>query len=57
MFQFCTFLGATIVPLSYLIIWDLTKSIQAATFSALFILFGMHYIYVFYCVLFNIYNI
>lgn len=42
MFQFCTFLGATIVPLSYLIIWDLTKSIQAATFSALFILFGMH---------------
>ncbi|XP_043793146.1 protein O-mannosyl-transferase 2 isoform X3 [Apis laboriosa] len=36
---FCTFLGATIVPLSYLIIWDLTKSIQAATFSALFILF------------------
>ncbi|PBC33846.1 Protein O-mannosyl-transferase [Apis cerana cerana] len=38
---FCTFLGATIVPLSYLIIWDLTKSIQAATFSALFILFDV----------------
>ncbi|CAK9822719.1 Protein O-mannosyl-transferase 2 [Anthophora retusa] len=38
---FCTFLGATIVPLSYLIVWDLTKSIQAATFSALFILFDV----------------
>lgn len=42
MFQFCTFLGATIVPLSYLIVWDLTKSLQAASFSALFILFGTH---------------
>ncbi|KZC06223.1 Protein O-mannosyl-transferase 2 [Dufourea novaeangliae] len=38
---FCTFLGATIVPLSYLIVWDLTKSIQAAIFSALFILFDV----------------
>ncbi|KOX71057.1 Protein O-mannosyl-transferase 2 [Melipona quadrifasciata] len=38
---FCTFLGATIVPLSYLIVWDLTKSIQAAAFSALFILFDV----------------
>lgn len=45
MFQFCTFLGATIVPLSYLIVWDLTKSIQAAGFSALFILFGKYCIY------------
>nr|XP_033334027.1 protein O-mannosyl-transferase 2 isoform X1 [Megalopta genalis] len=38
---FCTFLGATIVPLSYLIVWDLTKSIQAAAFSALFVLFDI----------------
>ncbi|XP_078034543.1 protein O-mannosyl-transferase 2 isoform X2 [Augochlora pura] len=38
---FCTFLGATIVPLSYLIVWDLTKSIQAATFSAFFVLFDV----------------
>lgn len=38
---FCTFLGATIVPLSYLIVWDLTKSLQAASFSALFILFDV----------------
>lgn len=45
MFQFCTFLGATIVPLSYLIVWDLTKSIQAAAFSALFILFGIYIIF------------
>ncbi|XP_076637885.1 protein O-mannosyl-transferase 2 isoform X1 [Colletes latitarsis] len=36
---FCTFLGATIVPLSYLVVWDLTKTIQAAALSALFILF------------------
>ncbi|XP_076166055.1 protein O-mannosyl-transferase 2 [Ptiloglossa arizonensis] len=38
---FCTFLGATIVPLSYLIVWDLTKSIQAAVFSASLILFDV----------------
>ncbi|XP_054011086.1 protein O-mannosyl-transferase 2 isoform X1 [Hylaeus anthracinus] len=38
---FCTFLGATIVPLSYLIVWDLTKSIQASVLSALFILFDV----------------
>ncbi|KAK9299727.1 hypothetical protein QLX08_007353 [Tetragonisca angustula] len=38
---FCTFLGATIVPLSYLIVWDLTKSVQAAAFSALFVLFDV----------------
>lgn len=41
-FQFCTFLGATTVPLSYLIVWDLTNSIQAAAFSAFFILCGMY---------------
>ncbi|XP_012275961.1 protein O-mannosyl-transferase 2 isoform X2 [Orussus abietinus] len=35
---FCTFLGATIVPLSFLTVWDLTKSTSSATFSALFIL-------------------
>ncbi|XP_076235237.1 protein O-mannosyl-transferase 2 isoform X2 [Calliopsis andreniformis] len=38
---FCTFLGATIVPLSYLTVWDLTKSLQAAAFAALFILFDV----------------
>lgn len=49
MFQFCTFLGATIVPLSYLIVWDLTKSVQAAAFSALFILFGIYITFITLC--------
>ncbi|XP_066596933.1 protein O-mannosyl-transferase 2 isoform X3 [Prorops nasuta] len=35
---FCTFLGATIVPLSYLIVWDLTKSLKSAGFAAMFVL-------------------
>ncbi|XP_015113145.1 protein O-mannosyl-transferase 2 [Diachasma alloeum] len=35
---FCTFLGATIVPLAYLIVWDLTKSTRASVLSAMFIL-------------------
>lgn len=33
-------MGATTVPLSYLIVWDFTKSIRASTFAAFFILFG-----------------
>ncbi|XP_011305386.1 protein O-mannosyl-transferase 2 [Fopius arisanus] len=35
---FCTFLGATIVPLAFLIVWDLTKSTRASVLSAMFIL-------------------
>ncbi|XP_033217409.1 protein O-mannosyl-transferase 2 [Belonocnema kinseyi] len=35
---FCTFLGATIVPLSFLTVWDLTKSLRAATVSGLLVL-------------------
>ncbi|KYN26969.1 Protein O-mannosyl-transferase 2 [Trachymyrmex cornetzi] len=35
---FCTILGASTVPLSYLIVWDLTKSIRASALAAFFIL-------------------
>ncbi|XP_018402294.1 PREDICTED: protein O-mannosyl-transferase 2 [Cyphomyrmex costatus] len=35
---FCTILGASTVPLSYLIVWDLTKSICASALAAFFIL-------------------
>ncbi|XP_014601229.1 PREDICTED: protein O-mannosyl-transferase 2, partial [Polistes canadensis] len=38
---FCTLLGATTVPLSFLTVWDLTKSTHAATLSAVFILFDV----------------
>ncbi|XP_001600041.2 protein O-mannosyl-transferase 2 [Nasonia vitripennis] len=38
---FCTFLGATIVPLSFLIVWELTKSVRAASFSAGLVLFDV----------------
>lgn len=41
MFQFCTALGMFVVPLGYLAVWEMTKSIEAATFSAIFILAGM----------------
>ncbi|KAF7990795.1 hypothetical protein HCN44_000600 [Aphidius gifuensis] len=36
---FCTLLGSTIVPLAFLIVWDLTLSIRASTLSAIFVLF------------------
>ncbi|KAL1114826.1 hypothetical protein AAG570_007650 [Ranatra chinensis] len=35
---FCTFLGACIVPIAFLIIWELTYSLSSAIFGALFIL-------------------
>ncbi|KAJ8674354.1 hypothetical protein QAD02_005616 [Eretmocerus hayati] len=38
---FCTFLGASIVPLAFLTVWELTKSTRAATFSAGLILFDV----------------
>ncbi|XP_032689107.1 protein O-mannosyl-transferase 2 isoform X10 [Odontomachus brunneus] len=38
---FCTSLGASIVPLSYLIVWDLTKSTRASSLAAIFILFDV----------------
>lgn len=38
---FCTFLGATIVPLAFLTVWDLTNSLRAATISGLLILFDI----------------
>ncbi|KMQ92342.1 protein o-mannosyl-transferase 2 [Lasius niger] len=38
---FCTILGASTVPLSYLIVWDLTKSIRASALSAILILFDV----------------
>lgn len=36
--MFCTFLGASIVPFSFIIVWELTNSLTAATFSSAFIL-------------------
>ncbi|XP_058808986.1 protein O-mannosyl-transferase 2 isoform X2 [Phymastichus coffea] len=39
--MFCTFLGAMIVPLSFLTVWELTKSSRAATFSSGLILFDV----------------
>ncbi|XP_011504680.1 PREDICTED: protein O-mannosyl-transferase 2 [Ceratosolen solmsi marchali] len=39
--MFCTFLGATIVPLSFLIVWKLTQCARAAAFSAGLILFDV----------------
>ncbi|XP_008555274.1 protein O-mannosyl-transferase 2 [Microplitis demolitor] len=39
--MFCTLLGATIVPLAFLTIWDLTRSTRAAALSAMFILFDV----------------
>ncbi|XP_034938393.1 protein O-mannosyl-transferase 2 [Chelonus insularis] len=38
---FCTFLGATIVPLAFLTVWDLTKSTRASALAAMFILFDV----------------
>ncbi|KAK0182106.1 hypothetical protein PV327_000275 [Microctonus hyperodae] len=38
---FCTFLGATIVPLAFLTVWDLTKSARASALAAMFILFDV----------------
>ncbi|KAJ9578981.1 hypothetical protein L9F63_024911, partial [Diploptera punctata] len=36
--MFCTFLGACIVPFGFIIVWELTRSLKAATFSSMFIL-------------------
>ncbi|XP_049959896.1 protein O-mannosyl-transferase 2 isoform X1 [Schistocerca serialis cubense] len=38
---FCTFLGACIVPFAFIIVWELTHSLKAATFSASFILYDV----------------
>ncbi|XP_043272755.1 protein O-mannosyl-transferase 2 [Venturia canescens] len=35
---FCTFLGASIVPLAFLIVWELAKSLRASALAAMFIL-------------------
>lgn len=36
---FCTLLGATIVPLAFLIVWDLTNSLRASSLAGIFVLF------------------
>lgn len=36
--MFCTFLGACITPMAFLIVWEMTYSLRAAVFSSLFIL-------------------
>ncbi|XP_014228926.1 protein O-mannosyl-transferase 2 [Trichogramma pretiosum] len=38
---FCTFLGASIVPLTFLTVWELTKSTTAAFLSASLVLFDI----------------
>ena len=38
--QFCTFLGACLVPFSCLTVWELTKSTTAAGIAGALILFG-----------------
>ncbi|PSN36572.1 Protein O-mannosyl-transferase 2 [Blattella germanica] len=39
---FCTFLGACVVPFGFIIVWELTRSLTAAIFSASFILCGTY---------------
>ncbi|XP_068081927.1 protein O-mannosyl-transferase 2 isoform X2 [Anabrus simplex] len=39
--MFCAFLGAAIVPFAFVIVWELTHSLTAATLSASFILFDV----------------
>lgn len=38
--QFCTALGAAIVPMAFETVWDLTGSVQAAFIAAVYIIFG-----------------
>lgn len=40
LFQFCTTLGATIVPMTFITVDELTQSIPAAVFASLLIIFG-----------------
>ncbi len=36
----CTALGAALVPFAYLTVWDMTKSVTAASLSATLLVFG-----------------
>ena len=36
----CTALGACLVPFTYLTVWDLTRSVTAASLSAVLLVFG-----------------
>jgi len=40
LFQFCTLLGACIVPFAFIIVWEMSRSLTAAALSASFILCG-----------------
>jgi len=40
--QFCTALGAAIVPFSYITVWEMTESLTAAGLAAAFIIFGKY---------------
>lgn len=40
--QFCTALGATLVPMAFATVDEMTNSITAATFASMLILFGKH---------------
>lgn len=39
-FQFCTAMGAALIPMTYIIVDELTQSVIASTISSLLILFG-----------------
>ena len=42
-FQACTFLGACLVPFSYLTVWEFTQSITASKVAGALVLFGKIY--------------
>lgn len=48
-FQFCTFLGACIVPFSFITVSELTQSLVAALFSSLLLLCGMRKVKPLHC--------
>ena len=48
-FQFCATLGAAIVPLAFMSTWLLSRSVTAALFASVFILFGMFIYVTFLC--------
>lgn len=39
-FQFCTILGGALIPFTFISIWEMTHSLNAATLSSALVLFG-----------------
>lgn len=42
--QFCTALGATIVPMTFIIVDEMTQSVSAAVFASLLVVFGKFFL-------------